>query len=404
MNVILFDNQYRADLLPLTFTRPQSFIRIGILTITEKWERLLGVKASFLTHASLSDKFKVAFEKENLFVAGSFCPVPEILKQLQDLKPGEALRSGDDIVAFCGDQTLWQHYQTDGASVFSKTFIVNGDLINITKVYDVFMHNDAALRLDFAEMIKDGGSWPLSNTVNIIGDLYQNDGTPNIFLEEGAVVEYATINLTKGPVYIGKNAEIMEGATIRGSLAMLNDSKINMGAKIYGSTTLGPHVKVGGEVNNAVIFGYSNKGHDGFLGNAVIGEWCNLGADTNNSNLKNDYSNVRVWNYNSKSFERTKMQFCGLIMGDHSKAGINTMFNTATVVGVGANIYGSGFPRTFLPSFIMGGREGMKVNTVKNISAMAKRMMERRGIEFTENDEAIFEYIYNETENFRRGI
>lgn len=404
MNLILFDNQYRAQLLPLTFTRPQAHIRIGILTVAEKWERLLGVTASYLTQPYLSGKYKVTYKKQNLFVAGSFCPVPETLKQLQDLKPGEALRSGDDIVAFCGDKALWLDYCNDGASVFNKSFIINGDLINVTRVYDIFMNNDAALRLDFAELIKDGGSWALSNTVNVIGDIYQNDGTPNIFLEEGAVVEYATINLTKGPVYIGKNAEIMEGASIRGSLAMLNDSKINMGAKIYGSTTLGPHVKVGGEVNNSVIFGYSNKGHDGFLGNAVIGEWCNLGADTNNSNLKNDYSNVRVWNYSSNSFERTNMQFCGLIMGDHSKAGINTMFNTATVVGVGANIYGSGFPRTFLPSYIMGGREGMKANSVKSVSSMAKRMMERRGIEFTEHDEAIFEYIYNETEVYRKGI
>lgn len=401
MNLILFDNDYRDHLLPLTFTRPQSLIRVGIFTITEKWERLLDTKASYLTQSYLSGKYPAVFKAENLYVAGSFCPIPSIKETLLDLRSGEALMMGDLVVAFCGDEMLWHDYMEKGASIFKHGFQVQRDLINITRVYDIFMKNDEALRIDFADISQESGSWPLSNTVNVIGDLYQNDGTPNLYLEEGAVVEYATLNLTKGPIYIGKNAEIMEGANIRGSLAMLNDSKINMGAKIYGSTTLGPHVKVGGEVNNSVIFGYSNKGHDGFLGNAVLGEWCNLGADTNNSNLKNDYSNVRVWNYATKTFDKTQLQFCGLIMGDHSKCAINTMFNTATVVGFGANIYGSGFPRTFVPSFVMGGREGLKVNTVSSIYNMAKRMMDRRGIPLVDEDLSIFEEIFKQTEVFR---
>lgn len=398
MNLILFDNDYRDHLLPLTFTRPQSLIRIGIFTITEKWERLLETTASYITQDYLAGKYPTVLKSDNLFVAGSFCPNASIKETLVNLRAGEALMMGDLVIAFYGDEQLWYDYQKEGNKVFKECFQVQRDLINITRVYDIFMKNDEALRLDFADASKNGGSWPLSNTVNVIGDLYQNDGTPNLYLEEGATVEYATLNLTKGPIYIGRNAEIMEGVNIRGSLAMLNDSKINMGAKIYGSTTLGPHVKVGGEVNNSVIFGYSNKGHDGFLGNSVIGEWCNLGADTNNSNLKNDYSNVRVWNYATKTFDKTDLQFCGLIMGDHSKCAINTMFNTATVVGFGANIYGSGFPRTYIPSFFMGGRESSKQNTVKNIYNMAQRMMERRGIPVTSEDLSIFDEIFKKTE------
>ena len=241
---------------------------------------------------------------------------------------------------------------------------------------------------------KNRKSQPIPAGVNTVNQ-------ENIFLEEGAKLTFCTLNASTGPIYIGKDAEIMEGCIVRGALAMCDNSVLKLGAKIYGATTIGPHSKVGGEVNNSVLMGYSNKGHDGFLGNSVLGEWCNLGADTNNSNLKNNYAEVRLWDYNTGRFAKTGLQFCGLMMGDHSKCGINTMFNTGTVVGVSANIFGSGFPRNFIPSFSWGGASGFTVYKTNKVFEVANEVMKRRKISFDDIEKRILENVYELTKQYR---
>ena len=297
------------------------------------------------------------------------------------------------------DENVLAFYTNDTQeAVDFKTYDIleyNDDIISIEHTWDIFSKNGEALQDDFNLITKDRKSEPIPTSNNIISP-------ENIFIEEGAILEFTTLNATNGPIYIGKDALIMEGALIRGPLALCEGAIVKLGAKIYGPTTIGPYSKVGGEINNSVLFAYSNKGHDGFLGNAVLGEWCNIGADSNNSNLKNDYSEVRLWDYNSESFEKTGLQFCGLIMGDHSKCAINTMFNTGTVVGVNANIFGSGFPRNFIPSFTWGGNSGFTTYLPKKAFEVAKTVMSRRHIEFTEQDAAILEHVFEETKKFRR--
>ena len=289
-----------------------------------------------------------------------------------DLQPGESLIHNGKTIARRGN----------GEPNSQKEYTAEPFAIN--HVYDIFMLNDEALRRDFAALTAGKKSQPLSDTNRLIGDPSQ------LFIEEGATVEGAILNVKKGPIYIGRDAEIMEGACLRGPIALCEHAVVNMGGKIYGATTLGPYCKVGGELNNVVMTGYSNKAHDGFLGNAVIGEWCNLGAGCTASNLKNTYAPVRVWSFAESSFVKTDLQFCGLIMGDHSKAGINTMFNTATVVGVGVNFYGAGFPRTFIPSFTEGSTLGMKPVIMDRFFDTASRMMARRHKELTPIDKEIF--------------
>jgi UDP-N-acetylglucosamine diphosphorylase/glucosamine-1-phosphate N-acetyltransferase len=251
------------------------------------------------------------------------------------------------------------------------------------------------IEADFALLTAGRKSAPLSETVSVLS-------RENVFVEEGFSGEYFTLNASTGPVFLGKGSEIMEGSVIRGPLALGSHSTVKLAAKIYGPTTIGPHCKAGGEINNSVLQGFSNKGHDGFLGNAVVGEWCNLGADTNNSNLKNNYTEVKVWNYPSNRFIRTGLQFCGLIMGDHSKTGINTMLNTGTVAGVSANIFGSGFPRNFIPSFSWGGAAGLVDYKLEKAFETMEEVMRRRDLELTETDKVIFRHIFKETEKYRR--
>jgi UDP-N-acetylglucosamine diphosphorylase/glucosamine-1-phosphate N-acetyltransferase len=245
-------------------------------------------------------------------------------------------------------------------------------------------------------LTKGRKSQPLNNSC-------RNIGKGKIFIEEGASANDTTFNTTTGCIYIGKDAEVMEGSVVRGPFALCEHSVLKMSSKIYGATTIGPHSKVGGEVNNSVVFGYSNKAHDGFLGNSVIGEWCNLGADTNNSNLKNNYANVKLWNYSGENFIDTGLQFCGLIMGDHSKCGINTMFNTGTVAGVSSNIFGSGFPRNFIPSFSWGGAQGFTTYRFEHAIETAQLVMQRRNTELTDNDKDILKYIFDNDEKFRKA-
>lgn len=390
MNYILFDGPVRNNLLPFTFTRPVADIRIGILTIREKWEWYLKSTTTTVTEDYLSEKYPMVEMPENIMINASYLPNVQLVDTIKVLGENQAIFKGEDIIAFYikeGDKNI------DFNAYDSIEF--SGELLKIENTWDIFSKNGAALVEDFHLITKDKKSQPIPLSNNVIAP-------ENIFLEKGTTLEFTTLNASKGPIYIGKDAEIMEGAVIRGPFALCEGATVKLSAKIYGPTTIGPHSKVGGEVNNSVIFGYSNKGHDGFLGNSVLGEWCNLGADTNNSNLKNNYAEVRLWDYQTEGFARTGLQFCGLMMGDHSKCGINTMFNTGTVVGVSANIFGSGFPRNFVPSFSWGGSSGFKTYLTKKAFEVAEVVMKRRNIVLSKEDKAILEHVFEETKKYRR--
>ncbi|MEM5564446.1 GlmU family protein [Psychroserpens sp. AS72] len=391
MNYILFDGPSRNNLLPFTFTRPVADIRVGILTIREKWEHHLGSTTTTITEEYLSEKYPMVELDENVMINASFLPNAKLVSIIKGLKENQAVFSGEDVIAFyTKDSQEEVNFETYDAIECNET------VSKIEHTWDIFAINGEAIQADFDLLTQDRISQPISSTCNVLG-------AEHIFIEEGAKLEFATLNANTGPIYIGKDAEVMEGSIIRGPFALCEHATVKLGAKIYGPTTVGPHSKVGGEVNNSVIFGYSNKGHDGFLGNSVIGEWCNLGADTNNSNLKNNYAEVRLWDYQTEGFARTGLQFCGLMMGDHSKCGINTMFNTGTVVGVSANIFGSGFPRNFIPSFSWGGNSGFTTYLTNKAFEVAEVVMKRRDIEFTEVDKTILEHVFEETKKWRKS-
>jgi len=390
MNYILFDGPSRNNLLPFTFTRPVADIRVGILTIREKWEAYLKSTTTTVTEDYLSDKYPMVEMDENIMINASYLPNLELVGIIQDLGANQAIFKDDEVIAFFTKDT-----QDDIDFDQYEAVEFNQDIIKIEHTWDIFSRNGDAIQADFNLLTKDRTSHAIPASNNIIAP-------ENIFLEEGAKIEFATLNASGGPIYIGKHAEIMEGALIRGPFALCESAGVKLGAKIYGPTSVGPHSKVGGEVSNSVIFGYSNKGHDGFLGNSVLGEWCNLGADTNNSNLKNNYAEVRLWDYKTEGFAKTGLQFCGLMMGDHSKCGINTMFNTGTVVGVSANIFGSGFPRNFVPSFSWGGSGGFTTYLTKKAFEVAGVVMARRKLQFSEQDKAILEHVFEETKQYRR--
>ena len=382
MKIQLVDGKHRSHLLPLTYTRPVAELRCGIITIAEKYTKR-GHEIGYGTEAYLNVKYP-SIEAEVL-VSGSVCPTDAFLEAVAGLSSGQALIQGDELLAFKGEK--WEDEP-------SEIIPFSGALNLITRPWDIWSKNDSELNLDFDLLTKDRFSASIDATNTVIGD--------RVFLEEGAKATASMLNATSGPIYLAKNAEIMEGCIVRGGLALGESSALKMGAKIYGATTLGPHCKVGGEVNNSVIIGYSNKGHDGFLGNSALGEWCNLGADTNNSNLKNNYDEVKAWSYVDGRFAKTGQQFCGLIMGDHSKSGINTMFNTGTVVGVSANVYGAGFPRNFIASFTWGGPQGTMEYRIDKALDTADRMMKRRGLEVNEVEKAILEQVYALSAEYRR--
>jgi len=389
MNFILFDGNTRNTLLPLTYTRPVADIRIGILTIREKWEILLGSTTSTITEDYLSEKYPMVEFAANVMINASYIPTHSLVEKVQNLSKNEAVFKEGEIVAFyTSDLQEEVNFETYNCIEITE------DVLQIKNVWDIFSLNSNAIKLDFELLTKGRKSQPIPDTVHCVNK-------ENIFLEEGAKVEIAVLNASKGSIYIGKNAQIMEGCLIRGPFAMGNNAILKMGAKIYGATTLGPYCKVGGEVNNSVFFAHSNKAHDGFLGNSVIGEWCNLGADTNNSNLKNNYANVKLWDYETDHFKDTGLKFCGLIMGDHSKCGINTMFNTGTVVGVSANIYGGNFPRNFIPSFSWGGSAGFTEYKLPKVFEVAAKVMTRKCLEFNQQEQDIIKHVYNETAKYR---
>jgi UDP-N-acetylglucosamine diphosphorylase/glucosamine-1-phosphate N-acetyltransferase len=390
MNYILFDGTVRAALLPFTYTRPVADIRIGILTIREKWEMYLGSTTTTLTEEYLSNKYPMVEMEENIMINASFLPNEGLVAIISELKPNQAVFRDDEVVAFYTNDT-------QDAVDFDTYDIIeyNDDCLFVAHTWDIFGKNDEALRQDFQLITEDRISQPIPKSVNTLSP-------ENIFIEEGAKLEFVTLNASTGPIYIGKNTEIMEGSVIRGPFALCESGRVKLATKVYGATTVGPHSVIGGEVNNSVLFGYSNKGHDGFLGNSVLGEWCNIGADSNNSNLKNNYEEVKLWSYETENFAKTGLQFCGLMMGDHSKCGINTMFNTGTVVGVSANIFGSGFPRNFVPSFTWGGASGFTTYITKKAFEVAKVVMLRRNVEFTAQDQAILEHVFEDSKKWRK--
>ncbi len=390
MNYILFDGTVRNALLPFTFTRPVADLRIGIWTIREKWENYLASATTTITEDYLSEKYPMIEMEENVFINASFLPNYELATRVSELGLNQAIFYGEEVIAFysCATQD-----EVD----FSTYEVIEyqGEVLRIENTWDIFAKNAAALQADFDFITKGRKSQPISKTNTLVN-------ADRIFLEVGAKVECSMLNASEGPIYIGLDAEIMEGCMIRGGFSLGEKSVVKMGAKVYGATTVGPHCRIGGEVNNSVLFGYSNKGHDGFLGNSVLGEWCNLGADTNNSNLKNNYDQVKMWSYETQGFKKTGLQFCGLMMGDHSKCGINTMFNTGTVVGVSANIFGSGFPRNFVPSYSWGGASGYITYLPKKAFETARIMMSRRGVVFDEQEEAILNHVFEETKKWRK--
>ncbi len=396
-NIILFDaSEVRDNLLPMTFTRPVADLRVGILTIREKWEHMLEGTYSYITTEYLCDKYPAIVGEDNLFIAGNVCPIGSFVARVEVLNKGEALLSPNGaLMAFRGS------IDDFNARNFACEIVCDEDCLTIKMLYDIFMENHRGIVEDFALLTHNRTSQPLSDTNTVIGASVEADGTPMIFIEEGAVVEGAMLNVKNGPIYVGRDAEVMEGSCLRGPVALCEHAVVNMGTRMYGATTLGPYCKVGGEVNNVVMMGYSNKAHDGFLGNAVIGEWCNIGGGSTASNLKNDYTEIKLWNYPAHRFLRTGLQFCGLIMGDHSKTGINCMFNTATVLGVGVNIHGAGFPRNFVASFSEGSVTGFADVPLAKFFDIARRMMARRGLTLTEVDMRIFESIHAIADNYK---
>jgi len=390
MSFLLFDDENRVNLLPLAYTKPIAEFRIGILIIIEKWRKRIPQEITFsgyYTESYLQDKYPLRKDGQEFWVNASACPNDQLVEEILLLKDKQCLLDeAQNVIAFRA-----KNYNDifDCERLISKT-----SYTRISNLWDIFSYNDVELALDFEMLTKNRVSQKANSTNQILGE-------ENLFIENGAELNCAIINAKTGPVYIGKDSVVMEGTVIRGPFALCDSSQTKLGAKIYGPTTVGPYSKVGGELNNVVIFGYSNKGHDGFLGNAVLGEWCNIGADTNTSNLKNNYAEVRLWNYATGSFAHTGLQFCGLIMGDHSKCGINTMFNTGTVVGVSANVFGAGFPRNFIPSFSWGGAQGQSTFQTKKAFDVAHKVMERRGIVFDDKDRAILTKVFELSEDFR---
>lgn len=388
MNYILFDGSVRIGLLPFTFTRPVADIRVGITTLREKWEHFLNAKTSTFTEDYLQEKFPLVVSHDNLFINGSVVANKTLVDEILKLNLNEKLLKDEELIAYRSEKI-------NSNLENLKTIISQNDFIQIKNTWDIFKNNDEVLRQDYKNITENRQSQPIPDTVQTLG-------RENIFIEAGAMMNFVTLNATTGPIYIGKNSEIMEGSVIRGPFALGEEAQVKLATKIYGATTVGPHCRVGGEINNSVLFGYSNKGHDGFLGNSVLGEWCNIGADSNNSNLKNNYEEVKLWHYETEGFTKTGLQFCGLMMGDHSKCGINTMFNTGTVVGVSANIFGSGFPRNFVPSFSWGGASGFTTYLTRKAFEVAKVVMSRRHIEFTAVDQRLLEKVFEITAKWRK--
>lgn len=390
MNLILFDHpEIRQNLLPFTFTRPVAAIRTGILTIAEKWERHLDLKSSFATEDYLAEKFPIHTGTDNLWINGAVCPTAELTQAILNLALEESLVQNELVIATRTASTQLPLPDSKTKKEFP------GSLTLIDQLWKIYQQNGTQIREDFMLVTAGRKSAPVADEHTRVYNASQ------IFLEEGARVRAAVLNAENGPIYLGKNSFVQEGALIRGPFALCEESHVNMGAKVRGDTTVGPFSKIGGEVSNSVIFGYSNKAHDGFLGNSVLGEWCNIGADTNTSNMKNNYENIKLWSYAKGGFKDSGLMFCGLMFGDHSKCGINTMFNSGTVVGVSASIFGDGYPRNFIPSFAWGGAAGFTTYQLNKALETAGKAMERRNQVLNETEKAILKKLFEDAAPYR---
>jgi UDP-N-acetylglucosamine diphosphorylase/glucosamine-1-phosphate N-acetyltransferase len=392
MNFILVDLKERENFLPLTHTRSVADMRCGVLTLREKWERYLQISTHTLTIDYLQSLYTLEYKAQNYFINATIFPTTYLVQELKAMASNTVLKFGEIILAVCLNEIDAKAYSED---IFNKCQVIQFqfEVLQLKNSWDIFSLNDRAIKDDYDLITLNKSSIAVSKTNTLIGN--------QIFLEPGAKVEACTLNSSTGPIYIGKDAEIMEGSIIRGPLALCEGAQLKLATKIYGATTIGPGCKVGGEVNNAVFFANSSKAHDGFIGNSVIGEWCNLGADTNNSNLKNNYEEVKLWSESKSTFVKTELQFCGLIMGDHSKCGINTMFNTGTVVGVSANIFGAGFPRNFIPSFSWGGASGFADYKIDKALQTMQHVFARRKKTLTDLDKELYTYLYEATKSQR---
>lgn len=395
MNIILFDDSSRYSLLPFAHTRPVADIRCGIMTMRERWELLAGAKTSTLTAPYLQEVFPLTEGKDNLFINSGIFGYKVLFETICNLQPQQMLVQDGMIIAARVTENVIRF--NDGIHIQTKLeeLTYNEEIIKLRHPWDIFSLNERAIAMDFIMLTQGRNSQPIPQGVLAIN-------SDRIFIEDGALVNIGCImNPDKGYIYIGKNAEVLEGAMLRGSVALCGSAVVKMGAKIYTGTTIGPGCKVGGEISNVVFFANSNKGHDGYLGNAVVGEWCNLGADTNCSNLKNNYDKIKVWDEHRFKSIQTGLTFCGLLMGDHSKCGINTMFNTGTVVGVSANVFGGSFPEKFIPSFSWGGSDGMTTYKLDRALETADRMMERRGTRLSEAEKRMYAHIFARTQEQR---
>ena len=385
MNVILFDTN-RSNYYPLSFSRPISFFRVGILTIKEKWEQYFS-SVSVKTDKYLSYKFPIILKDDNIWINAKTIPSTDLYIEINNLRVGESLEKDGELIAFRNSNFEKSKLNKIDSNVKIKT---------IENLTDIFKFNSEEINLDFKFLTEGKKSNDIDDSNRLLGN--------KIYIEKGAKISCTILNAQDGPIYIGKDTEVMEGSIIKGPFAMLNNSQVKLGSRIYGGTTVGPFSKVAGEINNSILFGFSSKAHEGYLGNSIIGEWCNLGAGTNVSNLKNNYEKVKIWNYQTNKFKSTELQFCGLIMGDHSKSSINTMFNTGTVVGVGANIYGSGFPRNFIPSFSWGGALGFSIYKLNSFFSTAEKVFKRRDKTFDDIEKQILFNIYNMTKVYRNEL
>lgn len=395
MPLNLFDTKISKRLLPFTHTRPAADIRCGIMTMRRRWEKYLQLDHSgSVTEAFLAKVFPAVYTKDDLYVNGAvFADLPLAIS-ISNLKTGQALIQDETLIAIrSGEQLSFEAINAQSLKDFEPV-LFKGALVQLKDVWDIFSLNDHAIRADFAFLTYGRTSRAIPEGVRVIGD------TKDIFLAENVKINDGVINTTTGPVFIDEDAEIMEGVMLRGPLYVGEHATVKMGAKIYGATTIGNGCKVGGEISNVVFFDNSNKGHDGYLGNAVIGSWCNLGADTNCSNLKNNYDEVSIWSEHENRMVKTGTQFCGLLMGDHSKCGINTMFNTGTVVGVSCNIYGGDFPDKFIPSFSWGGKNDLTSYQFDKAVDTASRMMARRGQTPSEDEIELLRYICKNSQKF----
>lgn len=394
MRILLFDDHLRNRFFPLAFTRPLGLLRTGILTQQESWANHLGSMPTFLTVPELAGCHPPVIGEENLLINARWLVFSAYRQDVDALQMGEALvQDGIILAAKCtaDDTRLWQSTLSPPKSLNTITYNKEGDgqpALLLTQLTDLFHTLNQSIDTDFRQVCHGRVSETPDASVTILGD------PDKVFIEPGARVEACYLNTRSGPIYIGADSQVMEGAVIHGPVALAENVTVRAGARIYGATTIGPHSKVAGEISNSVIQGYSNKAHDGFLGNSILGEWCNLGADTNTSNLKNNYSEVKIWSYAAHDFVSTGLTFCGLIMGDHSKCGINTMFNTGTTVGVSANIFGGGFPPKYIPSFAWGGADGFETYALNKALETAERVLERRNLKLSDEQRRLFALLH----------